>query len=350
MTSIITRLFESPERAQRAVAEMEQAFEGLEIGSIPPPDATEGADSDRSARLSALGVPQAAAAAYGEAVQRGATAVVVMAPFGLAAPAIAVMDRNGATALDVADGYIPAVRPGATTSERWGVPLLLRDPAPLSTFLGLGLLSRGRGRARLIATAAPLSRMLGLATLSSKPPRAQLMRNRPGPFSRSIGLPLLTGRQGSSTRLLDNPAPLSSWLGWPVLADSSVDGASKDVAAAPRRAAPAASRTTSASLGLTELGGSAAPLSSTLGLPLAAARPLRVKLSKSPAPFSAMLGLPVLSKSRPGRARRTYNPAPFSDSFGWLTISRTPPSVTLMTGNPAPLSRLLGLPVLARRR
>lgn len=350
MTSIITRLFESPDQAQRAVAEMQDAFDGLEIGSFAPHDPSAGKDAERTADLTALGVPQAAAVAYGEAVQRGATALVVRAPFGLAAPAIAVMDHHGATALDFPDGYIPAARPGATSSERWGVPLLLRDPAPLSTLLGLGLLSRGRGRARLIAAAAPLSRMLGLPTLSSKPPRAQLMRNRPGPFSRSIGLPLLTGRQGSSTRLLDNPAPLSRWLGWPVLADSGADTPAKRPATATRRSAPASNRTTSAALGLIELSGNPAPLSSTLGLPVASARPKRVKLSKSPAPFSSLLGLPVLSKSRPAHALRRRNPAPFSAAIGWQTISDTPASATLMKGNPAPLSRLLGLPVLARRR
>jgi hypothetical protein len=128
--------------------------------------------------------------------------------------------------------------------------MLSETPAPLSSWLGLGLL-RGKPRANepapfsasigmpplthghsflsrlfgqlaspdfalfgrnpLIGSATPLSSMFGLKTVSGKS----------GPsWTSSFGLPMLTGGQGpvlGSPRLSRNPAPFSSLLGLRVL-------------------------------------------------------------------------------------------------------------------------------------
>lgn len=91
-------------------------------------------------------------------------------------------------------------------SSLFGLGLLSRSAAPLSSIFGLPVLSSPKGKwtssfglPLLSRSPAPLSSMFGLGTISS--PRR--------PWRYSFGLPLLSR----------NPAPLSSMFGIPTLSD-----------------------------------------------------------------------------------------------------------------------------------
>jgi hypothetical protein len=119
------------------------------------------------------------------------------------------------------------------------------------------------------------------------------------PFSRYFGWRVL----------LDNPTPLSAKFGWRVLSEKQGPSAEVNLSQNP------------------------APLSSALGLRTS---------SSSAAPFSLRSGWKLLSN----------NATPLSDRFGWRTLSDK--KLTLgdveLSNDPAPFSRLLGLPVLSAKQ
>ena len=115
-------------------------------------------------------------------------------------------------------------------------------------------------------------------------------------------------------------APLSAALGWTVLSRKNPTPLSDALGL----------RTTARSeFYLTsELASPDYALSESMGMRL---------LSRSAAPFSSKLGLPVLSRKQP-RAKLLNEPSPLSSALGMATLSR----------NPAPLSSLLGWATLTR--
>lgn len=119
---------------------------------------------------------------------------------------------------------------------------------------------------------------------------------------------------------LTRSAPLSTAMGWPVLSRNNPTPLSDSLGL----------RTTARSeFYLTsELADPHYTLSESFGWRL---------LSRSAAPFSTKLGLPVLSQKRP-RAKLLNEPSPLSSALGMPTLSR----------NPTPLSSLLGWATLTR--
>jgi hypothetical protein len=125
------------------------------------------------------------------------------------------------------------------------------------------------------------------------------------PFSRLLGWKVL---------LRNNPAPFSDALGWSTL---KKPGAHEYAQSTPGKL----------------LGGSAAPLSNTLGLKI---------LTENPAPLSSSTGMKTLSS----------DPAPFSRLLGLKTLTgkQTVLGDTKLSHDPAPLSHALGLPVLTKNQ
>ena len=92
-------------------------------------------------------------------------------------------------------------------------------------------------------------------------------------------------------------------------------------------------------------------IDSSFGLPL---------LSNNPTPLSSLIRMPVLKEPK-GSARNSAvgrmssNPAPFSSKLGLPLLTKKRPTargsaVERLSNNPAPFSRLLSLPVLTKRR
>ena len=246
----ISRLYTTAEDATAAARGLREA--GLQEAWI---QVIRGAASPDS--LIAAGVSPARAPHHAERLSQGAALVVVDAPLGTGATATRVLERAGPGDADgPPETFVrrPPRDPAAPLSSALQIPVLLPDPAPFSAWLGWRLLSEDP---------APLSARLGHKTRSDDP----------APLSSRLGWRLLSphpaplsARLGWRTRL-PKAAPLSDWLGKPTLSDQ------------------------------------AAPLSRWLGLrvlsPRARAAPRR--LPRDPAPFSSLLGLPVLLKNRSSR-------------------------------------------------
>ena len=324
---------------------------------------------------------------YAGALRRGRSLVVTRAPFGYAQQATDLMDSCGPVETDLGR---PATQetymtwdPAAPVSSAFGVPVLRRNrPTPFSDLLGLPAVSRGGmpstfsrafgdlidpdfalfGRSRLLRDPAPLSSLLGLRTVSEKSggpswtkslglpllsanpaPFSSIFglplhtepfdRKHPAPFSAVLGLPTISHRRSLLSRLfgelvspdyalfgrnplIRNPAPLSSALGVKTVS-------TKEGGAAWTR-----------SFGLPLLSADPAPFSSTLGLPVHTERLDR----NHPAPLSAVLGLPTISHG-PSYLSRVFGELVSSD-FG--LFGRNP-----LISNPAPFSSLVGLKTLS---
>lgn len=151
-----------------------------------------------------------------ESLERGRSMVAVMAPFGAALDAVKIMQSNGAVDIDSQPAYIPSN--AAPLSDTLGIPTLSEfSPTvglassnwSLSSLFGIPLLTRSqRGKAKLSDTKRPWDNSFGLPMLS---------RN-PAPLSSLLGMKLLTrgGSKDSSFGfglLSSNPAPLSSLFG-----------------------------------------------------------------------------------------------------------------------------------------
>ena len=355
---------------------------------------------------------------YAGALGRGRSLVVTRAPFGFAQQATDLMDSCGPVETDLgrpASQEPPRIwDPAEPLSSAFMLPVLRRNrPAPFSDFLGLPAVSPGGtpsalsaafgdlvspdfavfGRSRLIRNPAPLSSLLGLKTVSEKEAGASwtkslglpLLSANPAPFSSVFGLPLQTEPFDRK-----HPAPFSALLGLPTISHrrsllSRLFGelVSPDFALFGRNPlisnpAPLSSalglKTVSAkqggmawtrSLGLPLLSTNPAPFSSALGLPVHTERLDR----NHPAPLSAVLGLPTISHGLSflsrlfgelissdfglfGRNPLISNPAPFSSLIGLKTISgktgndwRSSFGLPLLAGS-SPVSSKLGIPEL----
>ena len=209
MSSTITRLFGTSEKAASAVKELaDRGFTDDSIDVIGP-------SSDAAAQLQKAGVSPAAAKAYAEALTRGGTTVTVRAPFGTAGLAVEMLDSCGPTDLRIADTYRPSFEFGAALSSMLGLPVLSKDPTPLSSMIGMPALSLDQDSStRLMQDPGPLSRLFGLPLLSRNRPKTSsfglpLLSRNPTPLSSMLGLKVLSR----------NPAPLSSMFGIKLLSN-----------------------------------------------------------------------------------------------------------------------------------
>lgn len=226
----IVRMYETQQQARAAAQAL--ADEGL------PPDAIFVVSSDTGGAETS-GMPAALKAGYAlgghpgffssenaeacaRGLQQGRSLVGVSVPFG-----------SGQKVIDLLEGFQPVeseqVSPpirkkvyqqehGAPLSSFLGLPLLSRDPAPVSDFLGLPPLSKGlsflsRGYDPSKKSRYSLSSLLGMKLLSRNPAPLssrfgmKTLSTNPSPGNRSFGLPLLSRKA----------APLSSTVGLPTL-------------------------------------------------------------------------------------------------------------------------------------
>jgi len=132
----------------------------------------------------------------------GGTRVTVQAPF-----------ESGARAMGIMDAHEP-IESDVKFRSDFGV---LTDPAPLSHFFGLPILTKGRARAGgLLSSDWSLSRLVGLPLLSDDAT----------PLSDKLHMPTLAKKGAPSWPfflLSKNPAPLSRALGLPTLIEDPVD-------------------------------------------------------------------------------------------------------------------------------
>lgn len=101
MTTIITRLYPDPATAQRVMTAL--TANGHATSTI---DIVTRSDDNAEARMEALRVPKASAAAYAPGIAKGAALVVVQAgfaPLGAARDAIKVVNRTQSINVGVAD-------------------------------------------------------------------------------------------------------------------------------------------------------------------------------------------------------------------------------------------------------
>jgi hypothetical protein len=196
---LITRVFATPDDAHAAVGELKAA--GFTDAAIR----VEPAATGQPGTLVPTPVP---------------TMVSVDAPFGTGAPVtrIFAIRRAGETAAPPIVEPAPAPPPpdaeAAPLSTAMGWRLLLDDPTPLATFLGISTLSpRAPSRTWLLNMAAPLSSLLSLKVLWEKP--APLSSLTHGTVLLNDPAPLSSLTRG--TVLLNNPAPLSTSIRAPTL-------------------------------------------------------------------------------------------------------------------------------------
>ncbi|MEM8606128.1 MAG: hypothetical protein AAGF92_03435 [Myxococcota bacterium] len=209
----VVRVYASEESARAAAEDAGKDFDTL--GVIGP---TEGSvDAAIEAGFIAPGQRRRCE----RALESGHWVVGVSAQFGYAVYAEGALDRHG---------------PVET------IPITTRpDPAPLSSALGIPVLSKTPSSARLMRTnryilgepklskkSAPFSSTFGMRLLSKSPRQRStfgmpLLSKNGAPFSSMFRIPLLTkSKTGKSSSfgfplLSDNPTPLSSLFGLRVL-------------------------------------------------------------------------------------------------------------------------------------
>jgi hypothetical protein len=333
MTDPIVRVYESEQQARDAANRLkEEGFPPNEVYLVTPlsGEEVEPATTVSSALLAGR-VLGKQAQRYARFVEGGRSLVAVCPPFGYAQLAMNILADHGPIETEP--------RPPQPSSMAWD------EAAPFSSAFQLRTIQRNQP--------APFSSLLGLGTLSrgGRSFFATLFGELTDPHFALFG----------RITLSPEPAPLSSLFGLKILS----------VSREPWRS----------SFGLPLLSSNPAPLSSKLGLLVSTGGPLR----KHPAPFSAVLGLPALSRGRSvlsklfgelasphfallGRSSLSSRAAPLSSLVGLKTLSgRSGPSwrrsfglpmltsgspsslgLPLLSRNPAPLSSLFGLRVLSR--
>jgi hypothetical protein len=222
MTQIISRIYDSRERAAEAVKALKDyGFSGLDIHAVLARSSQGGATAapaeidDLVTSIQKAGIYKSRAEIYAERVRRGGSLVTVHAPFGSAHAATQILDR-----LDPIDSGV---------AEEAGANVDWVDSAPLSSALQIPL---------LLDDAAPFSSVIGLPVLLDYEPKTTGLLNSSSPLSSTVGFPTIS----------DNAAPLSSRIGLAVLSD---------------KAAPLSS-----TVGLALLSDNPAPFSALFKLPL----------------------------------------------------------------------------------
>ena len=232
MTQTISRIYQAREDADAAAADLKQAgFDSRDINVVASAEAS---DEEILARIQEGGVTATHAKVYAERIKQGDTLVSILAAFGYAVLAIDILEKHGPadTGLPEQGHEKTPLDPAAPLSSAAGWRVLSNDPAPLSSALGLPLLTRQRPRksaSKLIDKPAPLSKAIKMPVLTDRPAilssrlRWRVLWGDPAPLSKRLGLPVLSKEQKlaptrAGARLLsDNPAPLSSRVGWKLL-------------------------------------------------------------------------------------------------------------------------------------
>ena len=195
MTQTIHRMFDSHERASQAALELRnhgsEPFDDVHVFGNRGPTGAELSTDEIVAAIMKGQVAKANAKVLAPAIKRGGTLVTVHAPFGTAVSAITQLEQHGpiesglpdfkqqAQAWDEAAPlssllHWPALLPDSATFSRfWNLRPLVKSGATTFSALGMPEISRSAGQ---------FSGTFPLPLLSSKP----------APLSTLLGLPLLT--------------------------------------------------------------------------------------------------------------------------------------------------------------
>jgi hypothetical protein len=255
MPVTVSRIYDSPEKAETAASELKKYSFAPEHINVVTPNG-----HDTEATVSALtkgGISPSRAKVYAEAVSGGKSVVTVLPTFGTAGKAAEILDTYGPVEThitdvpDHADGGSRAARGSSSStdsaaplssaagwkvlsddptpvSSKFGWRVLLDNPTPLSSWLGWRVLSDTQtSRTTLSSDPAPLSNLLGWKLLSDNPAplssRAgwRILSDEPAPLSKKFGWRVLSEDQTAKASISRNPTPLSSALGLPVLTGES---------------------------------------------------------------------------------------------------------------------------------
>ena len=212
MTTIITRLYASEDKALAAVSALKRRFGEDEINLVTPSSGKDAAALETA--IAKGGVKPSAAAGYAEKVGQGNSLVTVQAGWGFANEAIATLDRAGPIGGD--EG-------GDVTSDV--VLTGWNEAAPFSAYLGWPLLSEFKSGLVLKDDPAPFSRWAKWPVLDDRKPSAELLNN-PTPFSDRLGQPTISQEppfstlaksDKSTTKLINWATPFSDFCNLPVL-------------------------------------------------------------------------------------------------------------------------------------
>lgn len=161
-------------------------------------------------------------------LREGRTLVAVSCPYGRARQATEILERSGSVHNDTLKDYVPDSPD--LFSDLAGVPTLTNSGASDSLMSHSFSMSSMFGMPLLARAAAPLSSLFGLKPVSAEKPNKTssfglpLLSGNPAPLSSMFGIKtvLATKRPsdwgaGGMPMLSDNPAPLSSTFGVPTL-------------------------------------------------------------------------------------------------------------------------------------
>ena len=208
MSYPIVRMYASATQAKAAADKLrENDFSDDRIHVV---SAQEGSRDAIASAVMAGYVLRAHAKVYADGIAQGRSLVVVHVQYGGGLKAISILDAFEPvdTGLRLPPEGGPTWDDAAPLSSALMMPVLSRNPEPLSTIIGLPTLCKANanylgklfgplltnarwsfsallGMPLLSAAAAPLSAMLGMRTLSANP----------APLSSMLGMPLLTGRR-----------------------------------------------------------------------------------------------------------------------------------------------------------
>jgi hypothetical protein len=208
MTTIITRLYATPEKAAEVAAALHAGRFGKQLVSVITDDAAGGV----RAAIGKVGVYAAAADIYAKHVAGGEALVVVQAPYGRAVQAVNLLDTFEAvpTAVRHTEAYVESKETPKTSLSSKNLPVLLNSDVLV--------MSDGMFPRAVFRKNAFFSSLFGLPLLSgSNGPMSSLIETNTTPFSSMFGLPTLTRSQEPKAGLVKGGTPLSSALGLPTL-------------------------------------------------------------------------------------------------------------------------------------
>jgi hypothetical protein len=188
MTTIITRLYASSDKAAAAVSALKaKNFRNADVDCV--------AGDDAGGALRAAGVYEAAAQTYAEKLKEGGAVVVVRAPYGNTILARRILDAAGPEASPVKhdEVFIGSVDKPSCSDSRYLPELLPEGTLVMSDMLfpravikgdwtltgSFGLLSNREPKVSLSDNATPFSSALGLPLLSKREPRVRIIETPP---------------------------------------------------------------------------------------------------------------------------------------------------------------------------
>lgn len=192
MSTEITRMYASAATAAQVAEELrEEGFDDLFV--VNPPGGSDVPLSAIAAQIALGRVHLPDARIYAKGVAAGHALVTVHANFGTGKLAEVIMDSH-----DPVDSGMPKVADptmwdeAAPLSSVFAMPTLLHDPDPISKVIGIPAVTSGN---------CSLSGMIGMPLLTEGQmgDRGRLgisyLMNNPAPLSSALGLPLLSKRQ-----------------------------------------------------------------------------------------------------------------------------------------------------------